>query len=225
MCSSLQLWPKPTNVSIRSKKSSSFTIDRLFIRLFVPKEIVHDLTEAHGIFVNNLPKCPKCVHSPKNSIVTINIQVLQNVRKPKLTTDESYFLKVTGSGNAVSVNITAPTYFGARHAQETLTQLIWHDSVENTLKIFHDLAIDDQPAFRHRGLMIDTARNYYPIDLLKKSVDGMAATKLNVLHLHLTDCTSFPIVLPNNPGFAEAGAYSSEHLYSPDDIKSKFFLS
>lgn len=221
MCSSLQFWPQPKSILVSSKKSSSFPIDRLFLRLLVPKAIEDDLRKAYNIFLENLPKCPKCVPSSDSTAVIITFKVLQKELKPKLTTDESYTLRITGSVQTISINISAPTYFGARHALETLSQLIWYDSVANMLKIFHDLVIDDRPVFPHRGLMIDTARNYYPIELLKKALDGMAASKLNVLHLHLTDCTSFPIVLPNNPGFAEAGAYSQEHVYSSDDIKGK----
>ncbi len=43
--------------------------------------------------------------------------------------------------------------------------------------------------------MIDVSRHFQPIDLLKRSVDAMEASKFNVLHLHLTDAQSFPILL------------------------------
>ena len=37
------------------------------------------------------------------------------------------------------------------------------------------------------GLMIDVARHYIPLSILKRSITGMAIAKLNVLHLHLSD--------------------------------------
>lgn len=188
----------------------------------MPKLIEQDLLKAYNIFTKNLPACPNCFHTKQTSDIYLTITVLQEERKPRLGTDESYSLELTGSGTVVSVNITASTYFGARHALETLSQLIWYDSSEETLKIFHDLLVEDRPEFPHRGLMIDTARNYFPLDDLKKAIDGMASCKLNVLHLHLTDASSFPVILPNNPGFAEAGAYSSEKVYKPEDIKGRF---
>lgn len=224
MCSSLQFWPQPRSILIKSRNSRSFIRDRLFIRFTVPKEIEQDLLNAYTIFANNLPACPNCPHTKDTSDISLTINVLKKDRKPTLTTDESYSLKVYSSGAIVLVNITASTYFGARHALETLTQIIWYDSLENSLKIFHDLVIEDSPIFPHRGLMIDTARNYFPISHLQKAIDGLASCKLNVLHLHLTDASSFPIILPNNPGFAEAGAYSSEKVYTPEDIKSKLLI-
>lgn len=220
-CTTLPLWPQPENVTIYNRFSSSFSKEQLFVRLLVPQKIRSDLTQAYNIFAHNLPECRNCSFCPNSSVVIISIEVSQTDTKPAFTTNETYSLKIFRNGITVSVNIVAATYFGSRHALETLTQLIWHDTTENCLKIFHDISITDRPVFAHRGLMIDTARNYYSMDLLLKTLNGMAASKLNVLHLHLTDATSFPIVLPNNPGFAEAGAYSTDKVYKPEDIKSK----
>ena len=35
--------------------------------------------------------------------------------------------------------------------------------------------------------MIDTGRRFTPVDLLHNLIDTMAAVKLNVLHMHLSD--------------------------------------
>lgn len=59
--------------------------------------------------------------------------------------------------------------------------------------------ISDKPVYRHRGLLIDTARNYLPIEAIKKQIDAMAACKMNVLHWHATDSQSFPLYLPRVP--------------------------
>ena len=40
--------------------------------------------------------------------------------------------------------------------------------------------------------MIDTARNYIPIDNIYRMVDAMSYNKMNILHWHLTDSNSFP---------------------------------
>lgn len=42
--------------------------------------------------------------------------------------------------------------------------------------------ITDGPRFPHRGLMIDTARRFYPVATILTVMDGMEASKLNVLH-------------------------------------------
>ena len=47
--------------------------------------------------------------------------------------------------------------------------------------------VTDSPSWRHRGLMVDTARRFLPPALLRTIIDGMSFSKLNVLHLHLSD--------------------------------------
>ena len=57
------------------------------------------------------------------------------------------------------------------------------------------LEIDDKPEYAWRGLLVDVARHFLPPRLLVSTLDAMAAAKLNVLHLHLTDSQSFPLLL------------------------------
>ncbi|HBX05795.1 MAG TPA: beta-N-acetylhexosaminidase, partial [Leclercia adecarboxylata] len=74
--------------------------------------------------------------------------------------------------------------FGALRAMETLLQLI-QNGAENTSLPW--VAIEDAPRFPWRGLLLDSARHFIPLDDIKRQIDGMAAAKLNVLHWHLTD--------------------------------------
>ena len=41
--------------------------------------------------------------------------------------------------------------------------------------------------------MLDAGRRHYPVSLVKTVMDGMAAAKLNVLHLHLSDFGGFRV--------------------------------
>lgn len=83
-----------------------------------------------------------------------------------------------------------------------------------------NLEIFDKPLFGHRGLLLDTSRNFYPVRDLKRTIGAMAMNKLNVFHWHITDSQSFPILLPSLPEIAEKGAYSSDMIYSVKDVKS-----
>jgi hexosaminidase len=59
--------------------------------------------------------------------------------------------------------------------------------------------IYDQPRFPWRGLLIDAARHFMPMPVIKRNLDAMEAVKLNVLHWHLTDDQGFRVeskVLP-----------------------------
>ncbi|MBU6263078.1 MAG: family 20 glycosylhydrolase, partial [Bacteroidetes bacterium] len=47
--------------------------------------------------------------------------------------------------------------------------------------------ITDWPAFKWRGYMVDAARNFMSLNLLKQQIDIMAAYKLNIFHFHITE--------------------------------------
>jgi N-acetyl-beta-hexosaminidase len=53
------------------------------------------------------------------------------------------------------------------------------------------MRVADAPRFTHRGIMLDLARRFWPADALLSVLDAMAVSKLNVLHLHITDAESF----------------------------------
>lgn len=79
--------------------------------------------------------------------------------------------------------------------------------------------ISDKPAFRHRGLLLDTARNYIRVRALMTQIRAMAASKLNVLHWHATDSQSFPLSLPDVPELARYGAYANgSKVYTDQDL-------
>lgn len=139
-----------------------------------------------------------------------------------LETDESYKLELTLKGKFLEARITGKSYFGVRHGLETLSQLIWWDEAagrQGALRVITQASIEDKPIFPYRGLMVDTGRQFFPIEQLKRVIDGMAATKLNTFHWHLTDSQSFPFDSAQFPEMARWGAYSGDHIYTPDDVK------
>jgi len=118
---------------------------------------------------------------------TIDIQVTNASETiPQQGDDESYTLDIE-NGSAV---IKAPTLFGAYHALETLLQLPQSQGQQYLLPAVH---IADAPRFPWRGLMIDSGRHFEPVSQILRTIDGMAAVKLNVLHLHLTENQGFRI--------------------------------
>ncbi|MBF0246078.1 MAG: family 20 glycosylhydrolase, partial [Planctomycetes bacterium] len=53
------------------------------------------------------------------------------------------------------------------------------------------LHVEDRPALGYRGLMVDLARQWHPIESLRMLVALCRWYKINYLHLHLTDDQSF----------------------------------
>ena len=77
-----------------------------------------------------------------------------------------------------NVIIDAENYFGLRHGIETLFQLIAFDDVKQKFVMVKDALVNDYPSFRHRGVLIDSSRNFMPMDTIKNVIRGMAYTKV-----------------------------------------------
>ncbi|KAF9207718.1 hypothetical protein BGZ49_010682 [Haplosporangium sp. Z 27] len=122
--------------------------------------------------------------------------------------------------------IRARTLYGALHGLETFSQLVINNPIDETKEIPRTpILIHDRPLFQHRGLLLDTSRNYLSVASLFRTVDAMAMNKLNVLHWHIADSQSFPIVLDDVAKgglplsqLASKGAYSSGMVYTKKDI-------
>ncbi|HTX76530.1 MAG TPA: family 20 glycosylhydrolase [Terracidiphilus sp.] len=121
--------------------------------------------------------------------------------------DESYKLAVTGA----SADMTAATDVGAMHGLETFLQLV---TVSNGACRLPAVAIDDAPRFPWRGFMLDVSRHFEPVDVIERTLDGMAVAKLNVFHWHLSDDQGFRAESKKFPKFTEL---ASEGLYYTQD--------
>lgn len=65
--------------------------------------------------------------------------------------------------------------------------------------------VEDGPRFAWRGYMLDVARHFTPKDGVLRTLDLLAAHKLNVLHLHLTDDQGWRIEIRSRPRLTEVG--------------------
>ncbi|HWQ56494.1 MAG TPA: family 20 glycosylhydrolase [Bryobacteraceae bacterium] len=121
-------------------------------------------------------------------------------------TDESYRLSVTPQG----ARIEAAQPPGVLRGMATFAQL-----VQLGPKGFEVPAvqIEDRPRFPWRGLMLDVARHWMPMDVIRRTLDAMAAVKLNVLHLHLADDQGFRVEsrrYPKLQGMGSDGQYYTQ---------------
>ncbi|OEV02981.1 beta-N-acetylhexosaminidase [Streptomyces oceani] len=67
--------------------------------------------------------------------------------------------------------------------------------------------IEDAPRFGWRGYMLDVARHFQPKDTVLRCLDQLAAHKLNVLHLHLTDDQGWRVEIKRYPRLTETAAW------------------
>ena len=124
--------------------------------------------------------------------------------------DESYVLEVSPTG----AKLTAQTSLGTMHGLQTFLQLV---NVSPDGFAAPAVTIHDQPRFPWRGLMIDSARHFIPLDVIKRNLDGMEAVKMNVFHWHLSENQGFRVESRKLPKLHELG--SDGLYYTQDEIR------
>ncbi|KAG9103012.1 N-acetyl-glucosamine-6-phosphate deacetylase [Ceratobasidium sp. 370] len=132
------------------------------------------------------------------------------------TRDEAYTLSVPADGSTAT--ITANSTLGLFRGLTTFTQL-WYTYDSYTYTVEAPYTIADKPAYPYRGLLLDTARNYFPVSDIKRTIDAMSWVKLNQFHWHIVDSQSFPLVVSKFPELSAKGAYSAAQIYSQADVK------
>ena len=209
----LNLMPWPQNIKLTT---GTFALSKNFKvnitgnpnpRIFIgATNFVRRLDGRTGLFleqsflteVNESPEAELQINCVRNGKIEIN-------------EDESYELKI--ASNQITINATSD--LGALHGLETLLQLLQNNS---TSYYFPVVEISDSPRFTWRGLMIDAARHFQPVDVIKRNLDAMASMKMNVFHWHLADDQGWRIELKNHPKLTELA--SDGNFYTQEEIKN-----
>ncbi|SHE78500.1 beta-N-acetylhexosaminidase [Streptoalloteichus hindustanus] len=121
---------------------------------------------------------------------------------------EGYRLEITPA----AVRVVAADASGAFYAAQTLRQLLGADAFRAANVHSGEWSLPcgvvvDRPRFGWRGCLLDVARHFMPKDALLRFVDLLAAHKLNVLHLHLTDDQGWRMEIKRYPRLTEVGAW------------------
>jgi hexosaminidase len=135
----------------------------------------------------------------------------------KLGDDESYSLQISDT-----IQLSADGPLGALRGIETFLQLVQQNRSQprepvNAGFSVPSVSIRDQPRFPWRGLSLDVSRHFLPPDEIKRTIDGLAAVKLNVLHWHLSDDQGFRIESKKYPRLQQYG--SDGMFYTQTEVK------
>jgi hexosaminidase len=207
----LSLMPMPANVQL---KTGQLVIDASFT---VGISGHTDLQLQHAIerFLDSLrrqtgmpPFDMKVTDATQPKLVVHSEHASKAVQE--LSEDESYSLEISPAG----AKLDAATTLGIMRGLGTFLQLVQTTSDGFAVPA---IAIQDQPRFLWRGLMIDVGRHFIPLDVLKRNLDGMAAVKLNVFHWHLSENQGFRIESKKFPKLQEMG--SDGLYYTQDEVR------
>ncbi|EIN12446.1 N-acetylhexosaminidase [Punctularia strigosozonata HHB-11173 SS5] len=231
--SALALWPQPTSLKTGStplRLSPGFSIsvsvhdapadltaaaqrttaqlhsDKL-ARLVVDRGASDASTVAHAKQLTSL-KLSLAGGAKADSISAESV-------KPFESRDESYTLTVPSTGGTAT--LTAKTTLGLFRGLTTFSQ-IWYTVGNTVYTLSAPFEIEDAPAFPYRGFMLDTARHFFPVSDIERTLDAMSWVKINTFHWHIVDSQSFPFEIPGFTEIAQKGAYSAAETYSPADV-------
>ncbi len=124
----------------------------------------------------------------------------------KLGDDESYALLIAPD----RIRLSSDGPLGALRGMETFLQLVSPCASGEPGFCIPTGEIHDNPRFPWRGLSLDVSRHFIPVEGIKRTIDGMAAVKLNVLHWHLSDDQGFRVESKRYPKLQQLG---SDGLY------------
>ncbi|KAM0048521.1 putative beta-N-acetylhexosaminidase [Helianthus debilis subsp. tardiflorus] len=212
--SPINIWPKPRSFTWTIPHailiSPSFTINSPSHRYLTPA-VNRYLRQI--LTTNYTPLIPPPHNLTTPPLQTLTVNVIDLTPPLSHGVNESYTLTIPS--NTTTATLVAATPWAAMRGLESFSQLVW----ASPARVAAGLVISDWPMFEHRGVVLDTSRNYYPVEDILRLIGAMSANKLNVFHWHITDSQSFPLVLESEPELARKGSYGSGLVYTGDDVE------
>ncbi|WP_091298280.1 beta-N-acetylhexosaminidase [Amycolatopsis xylanica] len=138
------------------------------------------------------------------------------VRRDSDLPAEGYRLEITPSSVTLDVADAAGEFYG----RQTLRQLAgpsWFRSVPGGPSTVPCGVVVDHPRFAWRGCLLDVARHFRTKAEVLRFIDLLAAHKLNVLHLHLTDDQGWRIEIPEFPRLTSVGGWRTGSMVGRHD--------
>lgn len=120
---------------------------------------------------------------------------------------EAYRIEVREGG----AKIFAADILGAQNAAVSFVQLMEKQGESLTLPVG---SITDAPECSWRGILVDLARNWHDISVVREYVDACRFFKIKYLHLHFTDDQSYTLPSRAFPKLSTEG-----RSYTEDEIR------
>lgn len=123
--------------------------------------------------------------------------------------EEAYTLRVATDRIVIRAGSQSGFFYATMSLMQLMDAEIWSKTGAKSPKSSWDIPacyIEDHPHYRWRGLMLDSARNFFSVDYVKTFIDRMAQYKLNVFHWHLTDDEGWRIEIKAYPLLTGTGA-------------------
>lgn len=191
------LMPMPNHIQL-AKNAGAFKFNTQTIIVadtlklgFATRLLRQNISNRLGLHLKTSP-------SSKQSNNTIRL-----VLDATLQGKEHYVLQV----NQKEILIKGASAAAILYGVITLDQLMEGDALATSQKALTAITVDDEPISSFRALMLDPARNFLPIEGVKRYIDQMYKYKYNVLQLHLSDDQGWRVEIKSHPKLTELGAF------------------
>ncbi|MFJ4166900.1 family 20 glycosylhydrolase [Microbacterium sp. NPDC089698] len=199
MIESLPIIPRPADLSVNR---GELAIDAISCITFnhpsaftVATRFRDDLQRWAGIDLSRPSATP-------NSEIGVRIELQSEgdrtgLSPESVSADGAYALTIDGSG----VLVTSDSAEGLHRGLTTIVQLF--ATLGRTIP---HLQVVDAARYGWRGLSLDTARSFVPVDEIRSIIDVLSLYKVNVLHLHLSDNEGWRLEMPGWPRLTGTGS-------------------
>ncbi|MBV9498943.1 MAG: family 20 glycosylhydrolase [Acidobacteriaceae bacterium] len=212
----LQLMPWPANIAMGSGAlaiQTGFSISLSGAGASDPRVVAAaDRVFPRLSLETGIPIPSHIEKNSPNSTLNIIVESKDHRAPQRLGDDESYSLEIANGRARLSANEP----LGAVRGVETFLQLVQQNGSSSAAPSSNPgfsaaaVTIHDAPRFGWRGLSLDVSRHFIGVEGVERTLDGMAAVKLNVLHWHLSDDQGFRVESKKLPRLTKLG---SDGLY------------
>jgi len=150
--------------------------------------------------------------------------VLMTNLNDSLYGEEGYHLR---HNNKKTISIQANHAKGVFYGIQSLLQLLPPATAAEDQHPDHlaipAVTIHDKPRFAYRGMHLDVARHFFPVDFVKQYIDMLALYKYNYFHWHLTEDQGWRIEIKSYPRLTEIGSVRKETIIGKGDNPGKLY--
>ena len=129
---------------------------------------------------------------------------------------ETYSIVVDKTG--IILSASAPV--GLFRAAQTLRKSIGSRAKSQEPRVeLPYVNIDDEPRFSYRGVLLDCARHFFSVDMIKQFLDVMALHGCNQFHWHLSDDQGWRFEVKALPDLAKKGSVREKTVIGPGNMR------
>lgn len=204
----LNIVPRPAEVMMQPQVINQFVLNNAVKIIYndasLKKDIdylIRNLYQNFGLklYAFLRPVDFKKVQTAANKTITVTL-----LPKEYQNNKGDAYYDIYSSNSQAAVMVNSPRAFF--YASQTILQVIQYDAKKKAYRLPFG-QIKDYPRFQYRGMHLDVARHFMPVEFVKKYIDYLAAFKYNTFHWHLTDDQGWRIEIKKFPLLTKIGGW------------------